>query len=481
MNKSQKSAHEKGFFHTKFVNEMKNKIIIENKEEMTTKKKVVKKVSNDYTFTLKEALDFYDTMKNPQGTITIAKNAITNLIFWYKNFNENDTFNTMTNKELMDDDSFTSTDIYELLKDYDKTEEAIENIKIKKTNEPVAVDTKKQVITAIVYLGNSSIKVDKDIFDKYSKLLQDYQEQSNKKRRQNEPTSKELKHLIDIGMNWIKIKQLFQDFEEGASYTNTKTGKRNLKAVCFVGMYVLQIPRRITDYMLLQLWTKQPTEKEQEGKNILYVEKDKSTLYLDVFKTRFITRRGKTKELLPRFVKVIDDKLHSYMKDYIKKFQLKQGDYVFHQDKADTNTQYTSTSSFGDGLTSASKLIFKTSVGANSFRHFYNTWLSDNINEFTDEQLRKISVELGDTERDLPTHLRYRIANRLNKNLTKTEIQNKNEYLQVNFGRVLEEEVADSVGNVPQAEQNEVIVDNDKEILIQNLFNAMRPFLLKLL
>lgn len=486
-----KKGHETSFFHQKFLTEFANKTEIkyidENKD--MARKIVKKKVADNepYKYTLKQAMDFIESLKNPDSTKMIAKNSLLNLIYWHHNLNVKDEYNTKTNKELMDDENITSIDIYDLLKDFDLTEKAIDNIKIKKTNEPVAIDTKKQVITAITYLNQNlpnKIDLPKETWDKYGKLFKDYQDQSNNKRRQNKVNSEKLQKVLDAGIDWVKLKQMYDDFDTKASYTNTKTGRKNLRAVCMVGFYVLQRPRRSEDYWLLQLWTKQPTEKDKKDRNILYHEKDQSTLYIDSFKTRTLTKNNKTKNVLNTFETIIDSRLHSLLKDFIKKMDYKQGDYIFPQENDDLkiNEKYTTTSGFGNNLTSASKLIFKVPVGPNEFRHLFNTWLFENGNQFTDEQMLRFSEEVGDKPKDLPTNLRYRIANPANEGKTKTQIQKEQEFVQI-AGNISADE-GDSIGNVPQQDKNEVINDvdtDDNSKLLDNLWSALKPVLLRMM
>jgi hypothetical protein len=92
--------------------------------------------------------------------------------------------------------------------------------------------------------------------------------------------------------------------------------------------------------------------------------------------------------------------------------------------------------------------------------------VSDNLNQFNDAQLQQISIDVGDTARNLPTNLRYRIQLQENADLEKTEIQGnmyENEY--VRKMAELEAEEGGSVGDVePNNDDTKSVSDVDEVI-----------------
>lgn len=96
---------------------------------------------------------------------------------------------------------------------------------------------------------------------------------------------------------------------------------------------------------------------------------------------------------------------------------------MFHL-KDTPDATYKNASGLGEVITTAMAKVFeRKQVTANTVRHAFNDWLSEHMKEFTDAQLREIAVDVGDTPKDLPTNLRYRIARQDNVGMTKTEIQ----------------------------------------------------------
>jgi hypothetical protein len=82
-------------------------------------------------------------------------------------------------------------------------------------------------------------------------------------------------------------------------------------------------------------------------------------------------------------------------------------------------------------------------------RHIFNSWIVENLVQFNDNQLQEISIDVGDTAKNLPTHRRYRISLQENADMDKTEIEGNihdNEYARNVMLANIEE--GGSVGNV---------------------------------
>jgi hypothetical protein len=134
---------------------------------------------------------------------------------------------------------------------------------------------------------------------------------------------------------WIEMQNEYDKYISEQPFTNTEKGRKALKIAVLSGLYILHRPRRAMDYRLLQYYSKKPTEKEAEGRNILYKDKDKLYFSIDVFKTRWRTHGASTqrKEVLPRYIKEVNDKLSSLLKDYIKKMKTKDMSKLTPQEK----------------------------------------------------------------------------------------------------------------------------------------------------
>ena len=218
-------------------------------------------------------------------------------------------------------------------------------------------------------------------------------------------------------------------------------------------------------------FSKLPKEEDRKGRNILHIQNGKATIYLDVFKTRHRVKNNKEKDLMPAYIKELPAKLTELLIDYIKKAGIKDNSkrtrqevkdnvqfYVFHVEKENQTVKYQK-SGFSRAISAAMKEVYdKKDLSTNTLRHAFNTWVAEHLEEFTDQQLQQISIDVGDTPRMMPTNLRYRIAQQGNKGLDVTEIQDAvhdNEYARKVMQGGMEE--AASVGNVEQQDMEEVI------------------------
>ena len=387
-------------------------------------------------FTLKEAIDYLETLKNAKNSILNWVSSLTTLVH-YDVEGDQAFASTLTKKEQAI--KHADVNIVPLLHDFDKVVEIIETkILSSRSRTNIAIDTQKQVYLAIVRLTQkgSMLQLSKELKGRYNDKLQDVEQASNEIRNQNAPKrgNKENPDFL-----WTTAIKEYEDFFTTHSFTNTTKGRKDLRNAAITGMYVCQRPRRIQDYSMLQYYSKKPTDKENEGRNILYADGDKLFLSLDVFKTRWrVSGASKVKkELLPRYVKEVNSILTSILKDYIKKWGVKDMSKVTPAEKR-ANTNYyvffkeTGTSkdvydegSFSKVVSNCFKQVFNKRKGlsVNTLRHAFNTWIAMNINQFTDAQLQEISVDVGDTKKQLPTHLRYRIAYQMNAGIEKTEIE----------------------------------------------------------
>lgn len=458
-------------------------------------KKVVKKVQNKYT--MKDALNFIDKLNNPEGTKTIYRNSLINFMYWSKDLNNDVDYNNKTNNELKTDDKFLAYDLFEILDDVDLTIDTIQNkIRIKRTGEKLAIDSVKQIYSSIMSLNNKALgklQLDAEKWKKYEDKVKEYNDLSNEKRRQNE-ASGNLKNAPHITWDFItdKYKTFLKEHIYNKNKFTAKKDLKNLRHAAVLGMYIYQLPRRLTDYYTLQYYSSKPSENDMEGRNILVLDMKTKTanIYIDKFKIRTMTRNNKTNEVLPRYETTLNDDLTQILTTYINAHGIKDMSkltteekkkkaeyYVFYQELGINFNKYSNASSFSDHIKTASKNIIQHPLTPNDYRHSAQTEITNNLNEFTDKQLQKISIDVGDTPKDLATNLRYRIANPMNKGLN---IQEINEMIDLKKQVLKPQEDGESV-DLQSPEHNDEPSSDDVDKLVENFMSALKPLLYHIL
>ena len=452
--------------------------IVERRDHMARKKAATKKSTGEaavYIYKLRDAIYFISTLINPPSTKKIVTGNLTNLVAYAKG---EPNYMTLTQEELKE--KYIEEDLVPIFTNYDGVVEIIEGsdgIRSKRDGGEIAIDTKKQYYVAINYLFTRApghMKVDADLVKKYKEKIKEWHGYSNDQRRQNKPKRGNAEHP---DFTWEIIQRGYDGFLDARAFTNTEKGRRDLKAAALVGLYVIQRPRRVEDWFLLEYHSKLPSENDRKGKNILHIEGETATIYLDKFKTRWRTVNNKTKEVLKTYVKTLNPRMSSVLRDYIQKCGIKDNSrrtaaekrlgttfYVFPKVE-DVSLPYAKANSLGDYLSEALKKIFgKAGLSANTIRHSFNTYLAEHISEFTDSQLIEIAEDLGDTMRDLPTNLRYRVA-KDNADMSKTEIfgaLNDDDYAQgVMLANAEDVGENQSVGNDTSPAQQD---DDDDEV-----------------
>jgi hypothetical protein len=133
-------------------------------------------------------------------------------------------------------------------------------------------------------------------------------------------------------------------------------------------------------------WSKKPTETEATNRNILYTEKGKMYVSIDVFKTRWRVQGAskEKKQQLPRYIKDVNPFLASLLKDYLKKWNIKDMSkltsdekkkgvnyYVFHLETGSQETKYDG--GFSKYVSSCCMKVFnkRKNITPNTFRHLY--------------------------------------------------------------------------------------------------------------
>jgi hypothetical protein len=188
-------------------------------------------------------------------------------------------------------------------------------------------------------------------------------------------------------------------------------------------------------------------------------------------------RSDKKTEVLPRYVKEINPRLKSMLMDYIKKWNVKDMSklttaekrqnkqyYVFYKETGTVEDRYED-NTFSKYLSSAFKRVFggKTGLSVNTFRHAYNTWVAEHIQEYNDAQLKEIAIDVGDTPKSLPTNLRYRISNADNAGMDKTEIEGM--LNDADYAKGVMEAGGGEGGSVGGGNAGDQEIDDDNEVM----------------
>lgn len=438
-----------------------------------TRKQTTTETSN--TFTLEQAHAYFDTLANAANSKGNWKAAMTTLINY--NQSQKNTYQTeMTKAELFE--KYKDVDIVPLINDYDKVEDIIDNQLLSSVSkQKLALDSIKQNYLAIIRLTQkkSPLQIDKKLREKYMDKLAEIESESNKKRGKNEP-----KRAVAVypDFDWFQAESEYKDYITTHSFTNTVKGRKELRIACIVGLYIIQRPRRSEDYMLLQYFGRKPTETEAKDRNILYTEKGKMYLSLDVFKTRYRTQGAskERKQLLPRYITEVNPYLASLLKDYLKKWDIKDMSkltsdekkkgvnyYIFHLETGSQETNYGS--GFSKVVSSSSEKVFngRRNITPNTYRHLFNTYIADNLNEFNDNQLNAISLDVGDSPKNMASNLRYRHQNQQNKDIEKTTIEGIIRYKKdaIDAMNLANEDVG-SVGDIQEQNETKSVSDVDE-------------------
>lgn len=450
-----------------------------NQQEQTTTK----------DFTLNDALEFIDTkLKNPQSTKDLYKRCLITFTRYAERIDEDDEDLELTLEEIQD--IYGEVNLVEPLSDFDRTKFVVEEeIRNQRTGEQIAIDTIKQYYSSFMALftrENGRLILGKEIEKQYDERLKYWNNESNNKRRLLIPKKYAEE---DPSFTWEVMEQEYAEFIDTKKFSNTEQGKKDLRNAVAVGMYVLQRPRRVLDYYKLQFFSKKPSEKEQQDRSIVWLRKEegklKGTFYIDKFKIRTMVRKNTTKEVLPRYIKDINDRLAELLQRYITYFQIKdmskltaeekrrgKNYYLFYPND-DQSVPYSKAGGFGKVVGNAMKKIFKNRKGlsVNAFRHNFNDWVSRNLKDFNDEKLKQIAIDVGDTFKDLPTNLRYRFATVENqdKAVSQIEEQIRDDY----YAKKLYEADAEEQGSVmneavpsaKEVERMETINEDESELI----------------
>ena len=377
-----------------------------------------RKSKKSEVFTLQQAKDYLYSRNHAEASKALWMNCIITLTHYYKTIDSSHV-TTLTKAELYE--KYENINIYPLITDADKVIDLVMNKIENSTNgKDIALETKKTYIASVQRITDpGGLKLTKEAHEIYQKKFDEIAKESADIRNLNAPKAGNAKHP---DFTWITAVTEYNQFLTEASFTNTKVGKKNLRAAIGVGFYVFMRPRRVQDFASLMYYSKRPSDRELEGINIIYGDGDKMFMSIDKFKTRFRTtgRTNKKKEVLPRFEKELNPRLAELLKDYIKKdnipdmsklttTQKRAGVAYYILSKDEEHKEGYDDNSYSKLLSGFMKHIFKRNgLSVNTMRHAYNTFIMDNANMFNDKRMREISIEVGDKPRDMPTNTRYR-------------------------------------------------------------------------
>lgn len=380
------------------------------------------------TYTLKTAIDFiYNKLKNPDSTKKLYKRClITFTRYAVDEKEELEEDEELNLDELLD--IYGEIDLMPFLTDFERTKEVVESeIKNSNTGEDIAIDTKKMYYTAFMALLTNEegrLSVGKEIEGQIKKRLEYWNVESNKKRSMNLPKD----YAVEDPLFTFEVMvDEYNKFLATKSFSNTEQGKKDLRHAVVVGLYMLQRPRRVEDYWKLQFFSKEPTDAEQKDRNILWLKKVdgewKGRFYIDKFKIRRMVRNNKTKEILPRYIKDIDNRLADLFATYIHHFKIndmsklsaqekrnKKEYYLFFPDGRDPSVPYPNAGGYGKVVVAGMRKVFNNRKGlsTNAFRHNHTDWISRNYKTYNDEQIKEIKIDVGDAKLD--TFLSYRFG-----------------------------------------------------------------------
>lgn len=382
--------------------------------------------------TLEEAIDGIDNLPNAEGSKRIWSNNLISLVHFSLPPDERGS-DSSTYDELRE--RYANVDIGEIISDYNRTTDIIENQIVNKTNgKAIAIDTKKQYYFAILALcgRGGTIKLPDDVLKEYRDKKTEFEVASHNNRKLLD--AKNAGVLLYPDMIWETFKYEYEDFIDKTPFTNTVKGRKDLRQAVVVGFYILQRPRRVEDYASLQYYSKLPSNLD--NKNIVHISGDTATIYIDMFKTRWRVKGTSKKEILPRYVKELNPKLTSLLKDYIKKssitdmskvkeknkqYYLFPKESVIGKETGSVQDAYDS-GAFSKYISACLKAIYdKPKLSVNTLRHKFEDWIARHIQEYNELQLEEIALDVGD--KSFYTQMRYRQSNVENRNKTATEIQ----------------------------------------------------------
>lgn len=190
-------------------------------------------------------------------------------------------------------------------------------------------------------------KKNKKMYDKYSKLLDDF---NIKLKDQTEKTETE----ID---NWVKPDDIIELYNNIKKQTNTNPTKINYQNLLLLSLYHLIPPRRNKDYQLMKVIKNSDSELSTDFN------------YIDLEKKQFIFNNYKTSRTYKSQIIDIPEELFNIITEYIKIFDIKEGNEGWLLVNPKTNKPYTNNNT----ITILLNKIFNSKVSSSMLRKVYLT------------------------------------------------------------------------------------------------------------
>jgi len=209
---------------------------------------------------------------------------------------------------------------------------------------------KKIMISALLwYYKTKNINLPDNLKNDFKKIMDDIRQKQIEIAQQNLLTNREKKNFV----RWEIIKKVFKKLE--LIYKKDKT-LNNVTNLLMVGLYVLNKPRRIADYLYMSIVKNEP--KNLEKKN-----------YCILGEKKFLFNNYKTAKIYGKTLININTKLFNIILDYIKLKKLHYGDNLF---------EFKAKSIFITKLESIFQKYIGKTISVSLLRHIYITHLIDN-------------------------------------------------------------------------------------------------------
>lgn len=347
---------------------------------------------------------------------------------------------------------FKTNDLNELLSNPKEVFNAIKQMTYKNDKSKLlSEETHKLILTAIrVITQRGAVKsVGKEEQKQYEKEMLDIAKLTELKRGE---LDRKAGLKANPNVDWDLVVNEVKKFEDERYMT-----VKQLRLLLLVKFYVAMPPRRL-DYRFLKLRSKMP-DPHPQGESYVVVRdfSGNVTMVIDEFKTRHRENR----DLLPTFKKTLPNSLAEYIKSYVKKAKLVDGDYLFFNKEPKEGY---SDNRFSTVIKSASKKVIGYNLSVNDYRHLFVNFITEHITKYNDNQLQQIAYDMAD--KSVYTNLKYRLAEQANKGksikeINDEEIQRREQERQ----RLLEAEEVMSVmgGGVANTDFGDMVEDDEEE------------------
>lgn len=384
---------------------------------------------------------------------------------------------------------FETDDISKLLSD---PKEVIAKIKTmtyeKNPNKLVSSQSIKSYLTTIRTLTKDDkvAGVDKDKQEEYNKEMLKTAKLTDYERGKAERKGVLAEHP---DLTWPDVEKKRDEFHASKNMTT-----RNLTHLTLISLNTMIRPRRL-DARHLKVYHTLPDDLDDEASYVLLGPGKSVKICYGQFKTRM--RMGK--EFMIAFKKPLPGALASLIRQLVKKTELKDGDYLFFNGTRDE--QY-SDSAFSKLLSVASENVTGIKLTANCYRRLFMDWITDNYKDYNHNDLRQIAREMGD--HNVFTALQYAFTKKQNADDTITQINEKIIQQREDLANriIRQEEEGSKILNPREAEEESVGTpenvddvmeqttqplpftppqDAPNDVLLDNLWVALKPVLLKLM